>query len=320
MIDVFFYEAFAEEEEALARILEPSVSCGYARETIQESGHSDPPSRLISVRTQSIVPPGWAGRIGGILSRTTGFDNLRTLRKAFPATVALGYLEEYATRAVAEHAIMMMFALLRRLPEQQRQFGAFSRDGLTGYECKGRKILIVGVGRIGYEIVSMALGLGMVVRGVDIVERHTDVDYVDKESGIAWADIVVCSMDLTPDNHGYFGRDLFAQAKPGILFINVARGEHAPLATLRSLLAEGRLGGLGLDVFEDEPTVAASFRDPSIPASDGAEVLREILTYPNVLCTPHNAFNTMDAIEGKAAFTVSQVHHFLKHGEFLWMI
>ncbi|MEK6650237.1 MAG: NAD(P)-dependent oxidoreductase [Bacteroidota bacterium] len=319
-MDIYFYEAFAEEAEALRRFLSPKISCAYTAKTIQETGHRDPQARIVSTRTQSVVPPEWAGRIGGILSRSTGYDHLKAFRALVEIPVPCGYLEEYATRAVAEHAMMTLMALLRRLPLQQDQFLTFERDGLTGLECKGRRLLVVGVGRIGWEIVQIAQALGMEVRGVDLVRRHPHVVYVDRSEGMRWADAVVCAMNLTEKNRGYFTADLLRQSKRGVVFVNIARGEQSPLAAILTLLEEGHLGGLGLDVFEDEPDVAGALRDPSATFSPGAELVKRILTYPNVLCTPHNAFNTVEAVDRKAAFTVTQINHFLKHGDFLWKI
>lgn len=319
-MDVFFYEAFAEEAAALKRLLPSAISCEYTGKTIQEAGHAEPVSRIVSIRTQSVVPSSWAGKIGGVLSRSTGYDHLKALRSRVTQPVPCGFLEEYATRAVAEHAVMMAMALLRRLPDQQRQFPKFERDGLTGVECQGRKLLVVGVGRIGSEIARIARGIGMDVRGVDIVQRHKDVQYVEREEGLRWADAIVCSMNLTHQNHGYFGIDRLGLTRPGVVFVNIARGEHSPLADLHELVRSGQIGGLGLDVFEDEPNVAGALRDPSSPRSPGADIVRDLLTYPNILLTPHNAFNTLEAVERKAAFTVTQIQHFLKHGDFLWKI
>ncbi len=319
-MDVFFYEAFAEEADALRRLLPSTISCEYTWKTIQETGHTAPVSTIVSIRTQSVVPSDWADRIGGVLSRSTGYDHLKAFRSRVSQAVPCGYLEEYATRAVAEHAIMMAMALLRRLPIQQEQFPRFERDGLTGLECLGRRLLVVGVGRIGSEIVKLGQAIGMEVRGVDIVERHKDVTYVERGEGLRWADVIVCAMNLTHENRGYFSADRFGLTRPGVVFINVARGEHSPLEDLRKVLHSGHLGGLGLDVFDDEPSVAGALRDPSSPRSPGADLVREFLTHPNVLCTPHNAFNTLEAVERKAAFTVTQIQHVLKHGDFLWKI
>jgi D-lactate dehydrogenase len=319
-MDVFFYEAFAEEADALKRLLPGTISCEYTWKTIQESGHTLPRSTIVSIRTQSVVPSDWVGRMEGVLSRSTGYDHLKAFRARVPVPVPCGYLEEYATRAVAEHALLMVMSLLRRLPLQQEQFPRFERDGLTGRECHGLRLLVVGVGRIGSETVRLAKGIGMDVRGVDIVHRHKDVTYVEREEGLRWADAIVCAMNLTHENAGYFNADRMGLTRPGVVFVNIARGEHSPLADLHQLVRAGHLGGLGLDVFEDEPAVAGALRDPSAPRSPGADIVRELLTHPNVLLTPHNAFNTLEAVERKAAFTVTQIQHFLKHRDFLWKI
>lgn len=316
-MDIFFYETFEEEVEELQRLIGDTVICDYTTRTIQESGHLFPPSRLISIRTQSVVPANWADNLSGILSRTTGYDHLTAYLKSIKKPLPCGYLEEYATRAVAEQAIMLMMTLLRKLPRQMRQFYLFERDGLTGMECAGKNLLIVGAGRIGSEIAAIAKGLGMNVKGVDLVCRHPDIDYIDKDQGIKWADIIICSMNLTEENKGYFSYELLGQAKKGAVFINIARGEHAIMADLLKLLAEGRLGALGLDVYENEPAVAVALRNPSGESkSREAAVIQELIKFSNVILTPHNAFNTREAVCRKARFTVEQLMYFLDHNDF----
>jgi len=207
-MDVYFYEAFEEEARLIEDLLQGKLLFDLTDRTIQESGDKIPPARLISIRTQSVIPEDWQSELDGVLSRTTGFDNLKAYQKAIKTPVALGYLEEYATRAVAEQAILLMLSLLRRLPQQIQQFRHFQRDGLTGLEALGRNLLVVGVGRIGGETVRMAQPLGLNVRGVDIVQRHDFVHYVQPEDGLAWADIIICAMNLTDQNVHYFSYDL----------------------------------------------------------------------------------------------------------------
>jgi D-lactate dehydrogenase len=319
-MDIFFYEAFEEEANALRSMLGNDFSYGFAPETIQEAGHSSAPARLVSIRTQSLIPFEWDNQIDGILSRSTGYDHLLAYASSSGTRLPLGYLEEYATRAVAEHAIMLAMALMRKLPQQMRQFPSFNRDGLTGVECEGRNLLVVGVGRIGREIVSLAQGVGFVVKGVDIVTDEPEVTYVSKENGVPWADVIVNAMNLTTENRGYFSFDLFSTARRGLLFVNIARGEHSPLAEVERALAAGRLGGLGLDVFEDEGNFGASLRNEDQPASPQRSVVERLLSYPNVILTPHNAFNSEEALRGKSALTVRQVKFFLKNKDFLWKI
>jgi D-lactate dehydrogenase len=316
MMDVYFYEVFEEEAASLEILIGSQFTYEMTDRTIQESGHSHPPSRVVSIRTQSIIPIKWADELDGILSRSTGYDHLKKYLEQIQEPLPCGYLEEYATRAVAEHAILLAIALLRRLPQQMIQFKQFERDGLTGRESKGKNLLVVGVGRIGKEIVNIGSALGMNVRGVDIVRRHPDVQYIAKEEGISWADIIICSMNLTDENRGYFCYHVLKQAPPGIIFVNIARGEHAPLLDLQRLVGEGRLGGLGIDVFEDEPTVAVALRSGTVSTHPLAQSIAELLKHPQVLCTPHNAFNTREAVLRKSQFTVDELVYFLKTKNF----
>jgi D-lactate dehydrogenase len=315
-MDVYFYEAFEEEAEALKSLLGNQVSYALTDKTVQETGHAVPPARLISIRTQSIIPIEWANTLDGILSRSTGYDHLKKYVEHIDVQLPCGYLEEYATRAVAEHAIILMMNGMRKLRQQIIQFQNFDRDGLTGGECDGKNLLVVGVGRIGHEIVKIGTALGMNVRGVDIVQRHGDVHYCSKEEGIAWADGIICAMNLTNENRGYFSYSLLKHAKQGVLFINIARGEHAPLADLLRLVQEHHLGAIGLDVFEDEPALAVALRSEDKNNLKETQIITELLQYPNIILTPHNAFNTVEAVRRKSQFSVDEILYFLKNKNF----
>lgn len=319
-IDVFFYETFEDEAAALASLMGSAISFAFTAKTIQEAGHSVPPARLLSIRTQSLIPQEWSTQVDGILSRSTGYDHLVAFKASSGTEIPLGYLEEYATRAVAEHAIMLTMALLRKLPQQMRQFPAFNREGLTGVECEGRNLLVVGVGRIGREIASLAMGVGFVVKGVDVVPDKPEVTYVSRENGVPWADVIINAMNLTSENHSYFNFDLFNTARRGLVFVNIARGEHSPLSEVEKALSAGRLGGLGLDVFDDEGNFGSLLRSGQGSNSPERLLVDRLLSYPNVILTPHNAFNSEEALRGKSAQTVEQVKYFLKNQDFLWKI
>src|ERR1035438_6561457 len=100
----------------------------------------------------------------------------------------------------------------------------------------------------------------MEARGVDLVQRHDFVSYMSIDEGLPWADIIVCSMNLTDANAGYFRYETLKRAKPGVVFVNIARGEQSPTNDLVRLLEEGRLGGLALDVYENESALAVAIR------------------------------------------------------------
>ncbi len=302
-MDVYFYEAFAEEVAALKRCLPAKVNAGFTWQTIQEAADPTPPAKLLSIRTQSIIPVTWYPQVTGILSRTTGYDTVANL------PVACGYLPLYCNRAVAEQAMMLWMALLRKLPAQMNQFARFHRDGLTGREAAGKNLLVVGAGHIGTELVKIGQGLGLNVRRVDIIPARSDVTI---EAGLPWADIVVCTMNLTGQNRGYFDYARLKQTKPGTLFINVARGEHAVTADLARLLDEGHLGGVAMDVYENESALGAALR-----AGQGSFPLAG---RPNVICTPHNSFNTAEAVERKSEQSAKSISEFLHSGRFPWPV
>lgn len=314
-MDVFFFEAFDEEREAIARHLAPGIRAGYDARTIQAAGMDRAPAPLISIRTQSAVPASWLASLRGILSRTTGSDHLEALRTV--NGLSLACLPEYCTRAVAEQAALLWMALLRKLPRQQAQWNSFDRDGLTGAECAGRCIVIVGVGRIGHEIAVIARGLGLRVLGVDPVQRHADIDYASWEDAAPQADIVVATMSLNAGNRNFFDLTRLAQVRTGAVFVNVARGELADVSGLAAALESGRLAAIGLDVFHDEPRLADGLRGLAPETVDGLR-LRDLARDPRVILTPHNAFNTAESVERKSLFSAQQAESFLRTGRFRW--
>ena len=320
MFDVFFYEAFEEETAAIKRHLPKNLSAGFTWKTLQEQGDNEPPARIISLRTQSAIPESWAHSLSAVLARSTGYDHLLERRGFKDAGVALGYLPLYSNRAVAEQAMMMWMALGRRLPRQQRRFGTFHRDGLTGIEFERKNLLVVGVGNIGYEVCRLGWGLGMTVRGVDIVHRRDDLDYTSIAEGLPSADVIVCAMNLTSENIGYFNYDRLRSAKKGAIFVNIARGEESPSADLLRLLEEGCLGGVGLDVYNRERELAVALREGQRPDNAECRATLALADREDAILTPHNAFNTRESVERKAAQSVEQIAHFLTHNTFKWNV
>lgn len=318
-LDVYFYEAFAEEEAALRAALPGGLRAGFSDRTVQAAAQEHPPAPLLSIRTQSLIPAEWAPELRGVLARTTGYDHLLAWRDSLKQQFhpPLACLPEYCSRAVAEQAALLWMALLRRLPQQLRQWPVFDRDGLTGGECEGRTLLVAGVGRIGHEVSRIGTGLGMTVLGHDVVERHHDVRYVAWDEGVARADVIVAAMNLTDRNVHFFRQATLAKARAGCLLVNVARGELVRTEDLPGLLQAGVLGGVALDVFEQEPLVADALRG-IVPPPPPVSLLRELAAHPRVLLTPHNAFNTEEAVARKSGLAAEQVLHFLREGRFRW--
>lgn len=315
-----FYEVFSEEKEALKRYLPKGLIVCFSEKTVQSDRRGKPPSRLISIRTQSIVPPAWVKQLSGILTRSSGFDHLLAFRNRIRTQMAFGYLPSYCERSVAEHTLLMILALARKLKKQLTHFGSFDRNGLTGVECLGRNIVVVGVGRIGSEIVYLAKKLGMQVKGVDLVKRIRTLEYVTLKRGIAFADVIVCALPLTPLTEGMFNYKLLRGAKKGALFVNISRGEMSPIRDLKRVLEEGILGGIGLDVYEEEGHLAESLRAKHPLFTRNRKEILLLKKDARVLFTPHNAFNTREALERKARQSSEAVLLFLKKGVFPYPI
>jgi D-3-phosphoglycerate dehydrogenase / 2-oxoglutarate reductase len=185
-------------------------------------------------------------------------------------------------RAVAEGALTLMLALVKRLPELQRavverDWGA--RDRLELGDLEGATLGIVGYGRIGRELAEIARALGMRILAHDplVDEATTPLDALFEN-----ADVVSLHAPLTDETRGIVGPELLAHAKPGLVLVNTARGGLVTsLDDLLAALENGRLGGVGLDVFEEEPP------DPSHP----------LFVHPRVVATPHALGLTLGARE-----------------------
>ncbi len=315
-MDVFFYEIFEEELQAVRSRMPDNLTASFTAATIQESTHTKPPSSIISIRTQSRIPETWLPHLSAVISRSTGYDHLSEYRNS----VACGYLPHYCSRSVAEHAMLLWSALLRKLPRQILQFSTFNRDGLTGRETLCRNLLVVGVGSIGSEIAGIGKALNMNVMGVDIVRRFEEIHYVDFDHGCRQADVIVCSMNLTSHNRAYFSYERLKNVRPGCVFINIARGELSPAADLLQLLEQGLLGGVGLDVFDDECSLAGFMRTETGTAPAHLATVMKLYERSDVILTPHNAFNTHESVDQKAAQTVEQICSFLETSSFRWPV
>jgi phosphoglycerate dehydrogenase-like enzyme len=200
-----------------------------------------------------------------------GVDNVdlgAAAARGIPVVIAPGS----AARAVAEGALALALALLKRLPElgaAVRVGDWAARDRIEVRDATAARMGIVGYGRIGRELGDLARALGMHVLAHDpeVDDAATPLDAL-----FANADIVSLHAPLTDETRGLVGPELLAQANPGLILVNTARG--ALVSSLDDLLAaleSGRLGGVGLDVFDEEPP------DPSHP----------LFADPRVLATPH---------------------------------
>ncbi len=320
-----FFEAFEEEAEELRKVLPAGYDYFFTRKTIQESGEDAPPAPIISVRTQSKIPSGWKDNLRAVITRSTGFDHISAYFAENSIDIPAAYLPDYAGRAVAEQAMLLWTALLRKLPLQQKAFNTFYRDNLTGSEIQNRTITVLGVGRIGSQIADIAVALKMNVLGVDIApEDIAGLKYVSMENGIKEADILVCALPLTDITCGLLDYSKLCELRRGSIFVNIARGEIAPSEVLLRLLEEGILSGVGLDVYDYEKELASVLRDgksiddiKNNKAEFSVSATLAMVERNDVIMTPHNAFNTLESVRRKSLHTAQNLENFLKTGKFI---
>jgi D-3-phosphoglycerate dehydrogenase / 2-oxoglutarate reductase len=185
-------------------------------------------------------------------------------------------------RAVAEGALTLALALLKRVPELGAAVAARdweARDRLAIRDARGATLGIVGFGRIGRELADLGRALGMQVLAHDplVDDATTPLDALFEN-----ADVVSLHAPLTLETRGLVGPELLSRAKPGLVLVNTARGGLvSSLDDLLAALESGRLGGVGLDVFDEEPP------DPTHP----------LFAHPRVLATPHALGQTVGARE-----------------------
>lgn len=200
------------------------------------------------------------------------------------------------TVAVAEHAIALMFGVARRLVEHHTGVLQGRWRPQPGIELAGRRLGLVGLGRIGLEVGRRCRALGMTVAYYDVVrkpelEATEGFRFLDFPELLSWADIVSLHAPYTPGSPPLIGAEELGRMSPGALLINTARGELVDEEALCQALQSGRLGGAGLDVFRQEPL------PPSHP----------LLRLPNVLLSPHAAAQTRDAVRRMAESAVESV-------------
>ena len=278
-------------------------------------------------------------RLRLIAARSTSVDHL-DLAACAARGVAVCHVPHYGETTVAEHTFALILALSRRLREVMAlpRGGEFSYEATRSFELHGKMLGIIGMGRVGQRVVSLAHGFQMQVIAHDAepdphLARTLHFHYVSLIELLACADVISLHTSLSPQTYHLLNRDTLAQTKRGVLIINTARGGLLDTAALREALESGQVGGAGLDVIEDERVL----REP-VASVIGGEILRHlrsdahreeahdanrlreleelvlgnaVLARPNVVFTPHVAFNSVEAMRRLAETTCENIAAFL---------
>lgn len=250
-----------------------------------------------------------AGGVRVIAQRSTGHNNL-DLAAAERHGIACYRVRDYSPHSVAEFAVALLQTLNRkthRAWNRTREHN-FRLAGLLGRDLHGRTVGIVGTGRIGTIFARILHGFGCPILAHDPRPSPEVLalggTYVPLERLLAEADIVSLHAPLLPATHHLLDAAALARCKRGVIIVNTSRGKLIDTAALLDALQSGHVGGVALDVYEEEE--GTFFRDLSDHVLDDA-VLARLMTFPNVLLTSHQAFFTEEAMTTIAETTIANL-------------
>ena len=255
-----------------------------------------------------------------IALRCAGFNGV-DLQAAADVGIAVTRVPAYSPHAVAEHAVALLLALNRKIPRASNRVHDlnFSLSGLVGFDLFGKTAGIVGTGKIGRVTAQILRGFGMRVLAYDLFQslewaKQYGVEYTDPKTLARESEVISLHTPLTPETQHIIRRETLELMKPGTILINVSRGALIDTKSLIEALKCGRLGGVGLDVYEEEEGIF--FEDLSGQILQDDELAR-LLTFPNVLITAHQAFLTREALAEIARVTVANLTAFATGKPFL---
>ncbi|CAF2034383.1 unnamed protein product [Rotaria magnacalcarata] len=256
-----------------------------------------------------------------ILLRCAGFNNV-DLKAAEEFHIEIGYVPSYSPNAVAEHAVALVMTLNRHLHHAYNRVrnGDFRLDGLVGFDMYGKTVGVLGTGRIGQFIIRIFRGFGCRVLAYDMYKIKDEdrnilgFEYVELDEIYTQADIISIHLPLDKKTKHLINTQSIEKMKKNVILINTARGGLIDTKALINALKSGHIGGVGLDVYEHEQKYF--FNDYSSNIIDD-DILVQLMSYPNVILTGHQAFLTHEALSFIAKVTFENIQTFITDGKSL---
>jgi D-lactate dehydrogenase len=256
-----------------------------------------------------------------IVTRSTGYDHI-DIQACQQKNVVVTNVPEYGTQTVAEHTFALLLALSRKIiPSIERtRKSDFTLDGLRGFDLYKKTIGVVGAGSIGQAVIRIAKGFGM---DVLVFSRHQNIElakklgfmYVDLAHLYQVSDIITFHVPLTDETRHMINKETLPKLKKGVTILNTARGGILETEAILMGLEQGIIKGAGIDVLEEECFVKEErqlLTEQFIQECDlRTQLLNHVLvTKESVLVTPHNAFNSQEALQRILDVTVENMVSF----------
>ena len=251
-----------------------------------------------------------AAGVRHVALRCAGFNNVN-LDAARELGLAVTRVPAYSPHGVAEHTVALLQTLNRKIHRAYLRVREqnFSLKGLVGFDLQGKTVGVVGTGKIGRIVARIFRGYDCRVIAYDPFPdpewaASQEVEYVPFDELLARGDVVTLHLPLTPETHHLLNAETIARMKPGAYVVNTSRGKLIDTTALIQHLKTGRLGGVALDVYEEEEGLFFEDHSGEILQDDELNLL---ISFSNVLITSHQAFLTHEALREIARVTVENI-------------
>ena len=252
-----------------------------------------------------------------IALRCAGFNNIDM--KHMDKDIKIVRVPAYSPYAVAEHAAALLLTLNRKIYKayQRTRKYNFTLNGLLGFDIHGKTVGVVGTGKIGKCFIDIMKGFGTNILAYDVhkdeqLAKEKGFKYVSLDELYEKSDIISLHCPLTEDNIKMINKESMQKMKDGVVIINTSRGKLIDTDDLIIELEKERIGGLGLDVYEDEEEFFLNDMSNSYIRDKD---LSTLLSMPNVVITSHQAFFTKEALNKIASDTCQNIKDIFEKGE-----
>lgn len=245
-----------------------------------------------------------------IALRCSGYNNVDFDATAGRITVVR--VPYYSPAAVAEHAMALLLAVNRRIHKAylRTKDNNFNINGLLGFDLTGKTAGVIGTGQIGRLFIDICRGFNMNVIAYDAYPNHdTDINYVSLDELFEQSNVISLHCPLNSDTYHIINKENIEKMQPNTFIINTSRGALIETGALIEGLKSKKLGGAGLDVYEEESEYFFEDYSNEIVTDDD---LQRLLSFPNVIVTSHQGFFTREAVQAIAQVTMNNINHFEK--------
>lgn len=247
-----------------------------------------------------------------IAMRCAGYNNvdLAAARDVMPVV----RVPDYSPYAIAEHTIALLLTLVRKTHKAyiRTRDHNFSLNGFVGFDLHGKTMGLIGTGKIGLALADICLGMGMKVIAYDPNPTSEKIEYVPLEDLFRQSDIISLHCPLTSKTRYIINRESLLLMKKGVYILNTSRGALIDSEALTDAIKSGKIGGAGLDVYEEESEFFYEDLSESILQDD---TLSRLIMMPNVLVTSHQAFLTHEALRRIAEITLQNLQSYFNGEE-----